>query len=331
MNKPPTVSVVIATYNYAHYLPGAIESALGQTFQDFEIIIVDDGSTDNTPETVAPFLSDRRIHYHRTENRGQPAAENEAIRLATAPWIAFLDADDEWLPTKIERQIRVAEQTPRVGVVYARRMVIDAEGNERDDRELTPYRGDVLEQIFLNNFVCFSSSMVHRDVLSEVGTFDERRRQASDYDLWIRIARFYHFDYVNEPLVKYRVGHGSLRARADLQLDSALAIMADFLEIHGGKSYLKPRVLRLAWAETYFHKALIQRPRSRWIAAGTLLRAISCKPTYWPAWKALLTLPLSPASRQMLRRFLTPAEDAPDRLLVAASGTGRLPVEGQRR
>ena len=89
---PPTVSVITATYNYARYLGEAIESVLAQTLADWEMIVVDDGSSDNTAEVIQPYLRDKRIHYHRTENRGQPAAKNTAIRLAKGSLIAFLDA-----------------------------------------------------------------------------------------------------------------------------------------------------------------------------------------------------------------------------------------------
>src|SRR3954470_16999186 len=103
----PRVSVVMATYNYAHYLPGALDSALAQTAGDLEVIVVDDGSTDNTPDVVGPYLADARVRYVRTANQGQPAAENVGIRLSRAPFVAFLDADDLWLPHKLEKQLQL--------------------------------------------------------------------------------------------------------------------------------------------------------------------------------------------------------------------------------
>ena len=102
----PRVSVVVATYNYARFLGGALQSALGQTFRDLEAIVVDDGSTDDTAAVVRPFLADGRVRYVRTDHRGQPQAKNTGVRLARAPLVAFLDADDLWLPAKLERQLR---------------------------------------------------------------------------------------------------------------------------------------------------------------------------------------------------------------------------------
>src|SRR5215831_11258345 len=101
----PAVSVIIATFDYGRFLGGAVESVLGGTFADWELIVVDDGSTDETQEVMAPFLADRRVHYYRTCNRGTSAARNLGVRFARAPLLAFLDSDDEWLPRKLERQI----------------------------------------------------------------------------------------------------------------------------------------------------------------------------------------------------------------------------------
>ena len=101
----PAVSVIIASRNYGRYLAGAIESVLAQTFADWEIVVIDDGSTDDTPEVVKPFLADRRVRYHRTDGLGQSRAKNLGILQARGPLIAFLDGDDEWLPTKLERQL----------------------------------------------------------------------------------------------------------------------------------------------------------------------------------------------------------------------------------
>src|SRR5271165_3580154 len=100
----PAVSIVVATYNYGRFLAGALQSTLAQTYTNFETIIVDDGSEDETEAVAKTFLSDPRIRYHRTPRQGQPKAKNTGIRLSTAPLVAFLDADDLWLPTKLEKQ-----------------------------------------------------------------------------------------------------------------------------------------------------------------------------------------------------------------------------------
>ncbi|HJT77666.1 MAG TPA: glycosyltransferase, partial [Gemmataceae bacterium] len=218
----PRVSVVVATYNYARFLGGALESALGQTFRDLEVIVVDDGSTDDTAAVVRPYLADGRVSYVRTDHVGQPAAKNVGVRLARAPLVAFLDADDRWLPAKLARQVPLFDADPGLGVVYARRRLIDEEGWPLEYEQPVLHRGEVLGPLFERNFVCFSSAVARREVLECEGLFDEALPLAIDFDLWLRVARHYRFDYVDEPLVEYRVGHASLSRRQDERLRRVL-------------------------------------------------------------------------------------------------------------
>src|SRR5262249_10206580 len=150
-----------------------IDSVLAQTFQDFEIIIVDDGSTDETPYIIRPYLNDARLHYLRTEHLGQPAAKNAGIRQCRGEFVAFLDADDLWLPTKLEKQVALFRSDPDLGVVHTRIQPINSSGQRLMIHEERPlYRGWVLERIFHRPFICFSSSMIPRTVLDDVGSFD---------------------------------------------------------------------------------------------------------------------------------------------------------------
>jgi len=124
----PRVSIVMAAKNYARFLPVAVESVLAQTFADWELLIIDDGSTDRTPDVVRPFLADHRVRYSRADRLGQSRAKNLGIRLARGEFVAFLDADDAWLPTKLEKQLALFANRPEVGVVFCRRMLIDEIG-----------------------------------------------------------------------------------------------------------------------------------------------------------------------------------------------------------
>ena len=293
----PTVSVIIATYNY-------VESALGQTLGDLEIIIVDDGSTDDTPDVVRPFLHDRRVQYHPLDHGGQPAAKNAGIRLARAPAVAFLDADDLWLPTKLEKQVALLKTSSHAGVVYARRMLIDEQGRPLHYDQPTLYRGRVLKPMFRDNFVCFSSALIRRAVFDDVGMFDESLPLAIDYDLWLRVAKKHEFDYVDEPLVLYRTGHASLSRRTEERLFIADRIMKRFLTEYGGASALPPAVVRRARAETCYHIALARRGRSRWRALRWYLLALTWWPTCGPAWHGLASLPLPETVRRCLRMLL---------------------------
>jgi glycosyltransferase involved in cell wall biosynthesis len=324
MSDEPKVSVVIATYNYAHYIAGAIRSALDQILADIEVVVVDDGSTDDTEDVMRPFLGDPRVRYVKTENRGQPAAENTGIVSSRAPLIAFLDADDLWLPAKLEKQVALFERDPDLGIAYSRRLLMDQDGHELEYGQPTLYRGWITEQMFLRNFVCFSSSVVARRVFDAVGLFDERRRQASDYDLWLRASREFRFDFVDEPLVLYREGHASLKKQGGTQLVSALGIMDEFLARYEGRAGLAPGLIRRAYSETYTNLGYAVRPSSRLRALSLFVRSIALRPAYIEPWLAIIgTLPFPEASRRVIRRMLGRPVDYRRRRIGESAGRAR--------
>lgn len=323
----PAVSVAIAAYNYDRYLSGALESALRQTLRDIEVVVVDDGSTDRTPAVVRPFLLDPRVRYVRTEHRGVSVAKNLAVRTGTAPLVAFLDADDVWLPQKLERQLPLLERDPGVGVAYTRRYEIDPEGRRRPFRRPPFHRGRVAEPLFRGNFICFSSAVIRRDAFERAGGFDESLPMAVDYDLWLRVALTHRFDYVEEPLVLYRRGHANISSRHEERILVALGVMRRFLERSGGM--VPPATVRRAFAETYFNLSLARRRRSRLAALPANVRAITLAPGFLPAWKALVSLPLPNWARRALRRLAgrpvgwddIPAELKQDVEALARGGT----------
>jgi len=200
--KTPKVSVIIPTYNRAHLVGRAIRSVLNQTYQDFEIIVVDDGSTDNTEEVVKSF-NDPRIRYIRhEENRGGSAARNTGIRAARGEYIAFLDSDDEWLPKKLEKQLQKFSQVGRqVAAVYVGREWRDCQ-REKTVRVFVPrFRGRIFKYLLMENVVgSCTDVMVRKACLEEVGLFDERLPARQDIDLWIRLAKKYEFDFIPEIL-----------------------------------------------------------------------------------------------------------------------------------
>ncbi|MHB1035979.1 MAG: glycosyltransferase family 2 protein [Pirellulales bacterium] len=329
----PAVSVVIATYNYGQFLAGALDSVLAQTFTDWEAIIVDDGSTDDTPEVVRPYLGDERIRYERTDHLGQPGAKNVGIRLSRSPLVAFLDADDLWLPSKLERQVALFHNDPELGVVYSRRLWMDEQGRMIESPQPELYHGEVLAKMFKDNFVCFSSSMVRRAVFDEVGAFDERIPLAIDYDLWLRVAQRYRFDYVDEPLVLYRTGHANLSQRGEERLFIALAIMRRFLDERGGRNSLDRRTVRRAYAETYLHIGQAKARRSRLAALPWFARSLAQLPVCLETWKELVKLCLPQPVFRALRRALGRPNDAVQSASVAPGGrpatapTARDPME----
>jgi glycosyltransferase involved in cell wall biosynthesis len=300
----PSVSVVIATYNYGRFLRGALESALNQTHRDLEVIVVDDGSTDDTPTVIEPYLADPRVRYHRTDHLGQPGAKNAGIRLCRAPLIAFLDADDLWLPEKIQKQVALFRANPRVGVVHAQRHLIDEAGRPLEYTQPECHRGLILAEMYRTNFICFSSVVVRRAVFDAVGLFDERLQLAIDYDLWLRAAKRFEFDHIAEPLVKYRVGHANLSKRVGERLSTVRKIRKRFLREHSGRLLVPGRVRRRAHAEVYCQLSLASMPHSRWKAVMWLLKALAHCPAHGPAWHGLLSVPMPESWRRVLRRLL---------------------------
>jgi glycosyltransferase involved in cell wall biosynthesis len=292
--------VVIATHNQARFLPAALDSALGQTLSDLEVIVVDDGSTDDTPRVLRRYLQESRVQVTRIANSGPAVARNHGWRQTRAPLVAFLDSDDVWLPEKLQRQVVRFASQPAPAVVYARRMVLDETGQMRPYEDPPLFRGAVLPQVFLTNFICLSSAVVRRDALERCGGFDERIRSASceDYDLWLRLARDHPFDYVDEPLVLYRMHGKPPPARSEMRLRTALTVMRHFLNESGGREQLPPRLVRRAWAETYAHLGHYVRQRSRLAALGCYGRALAIAPGNGRAWKGLAGTLLSDSLRR---------------------------------
>jgi glycosyltransferase involved in cell wall biosynthesis len=273
----PAVSVVMAAKNYARFLPAAIESVLAQTFADWELLVIDDGSADRTPDAVKPFLADRCVRYVRSDKLGQPRAKNLGIGLSRGAFVAFLDADDAWEPAKLDKQLALFRDKPQVGVVFCRRSLIDEKGNPIETRPSpAPPRGRVLPDLFVQNFVCFSSAVVRREVFAHVGGFDPQWDLAIDYDLWLRVARHYAFDFVDEELVKYRTGHGNLSKKLADRVETALSIMRR-AESRDGEEVPPGRVAE-AHASTCRTLAYVLRAREPAVAARWYLRALR-----WPA------------------------------------------------
>lgn len=294
------ISVVIAAYNHGRYLADALESALGQTLPPAQIVVVDDGSTDETPEVLRRFAAEPRIECLRLEHAGQPAAKNAGIRACRHAWIAFLDADDLWAPNKLERQLQIADD--ETGVIYSDYAPMDAEG-----RSLTPPpqrnlpQGDVLAAMFRDNFVCFSSSVVHRRVFDRVGLFDESIPMAIDYELWLRAARHFRFAAVAQPLVRYRSGHANLSRRAEERVGLALAIMDRFVAQSRGDARLSSSLVRQAYAETYCTLGLLRRERSTGAALAAYAQALRYRPHGAAAWRGLIAALTPEAARRWYR------------------------------
>ncbi len=279
----PTVSIVMAAKNYARFLPMAIESVLAQTFTDWELLVVDDGSTDDTAAVVQPFLIHSRIRYFRSDKLGQSRAKNLGLRLSRGEFVAFLDADDAWEPAKLEKQLAVFRDKSEVGVVFCRRSLIDEQNRPIPMKPVpTPPRGRVLDRMFVQNFVCFSSVVVRRDVFSHVGAFDPQWDLAIDFDLWLRVAKHHSFDFVDEELVQYRTGHGNLSKKLLDRVDTALSIMHRAENRYGVTEQVPTRRVAEAYASTCRTLGYVLRNSEPVTAAKWYLRALR-----WPAGRVM--------------------------------------------
>jgi len=200
------VSVIIATFNRAHLVGRAISSVLFQTFERYEILVIDDGSTDSTWNVVRRFGS--RIRYLRLEpNLGVSAARNTGIRESTAPFIAFLDSDDYWLPEKLSSQMDFFRHNPETLICQTEELWI------RHGRRVNPGKkhrkpsGDIFSPSLKMCLVSPSAVMVRRSLLDETGLFDETLPACEDYDLWLRISSRHPVPLLDKPLVIKTGGH----------------------------------------------------------------------------------------------------------------------------
>jgi glycosyltransferase involved in cell wall biosynthesis len=309
----------MAAKNYARFLPAAVESVFSQTVSNWELIIIDDGSIDDTHRVVQQYLNDRRVKYVRSDRLGQSRAKNLGVGLTRGEFVAFLDADDMWEPTKLEKQL--AEFESDVGVVYSLRSIIDEAGREVSCRvgprptvgsgavKKSVGRGPTLQEsidtFYVHNPICFSSVVVRRTLLEQVGGFDPGLDLAIDYDLWLRAARVTRFLCVPEELVRYRTGHGNLSKKLSDRVATAFSIMHR-AERQGGVSPAAVAEGRATTARTLAYvirdaepgeavrwnlKALMQHHRRRESLKGLLaatVKWIRRKPTAGSAENLLL-------------------------------------------
>jgi len=277
--KTPTVSVIIPTYNRAHLVGRAIRSVLNQTFQDFEIIVVDDGSTDNTEEVVKGF-NDPRIRYIRHEyNRGGSAARNTGIRAARGEYIAFLDSDDEWLPQKLERQVKAFKDLDETtALVYTGLRFVDRKGaliREQQPR----LKGYVFRELLRRNAIGTASSvLLRRESLLSVGLFNEALPSRQDLDLWVRIARRFKVFPIPEILTIHYVHEQRITANLEAKIMGHKLFMVKF------DKELRSQPRALAW-QLYGLGMLYLQKGELALARRILWKSLN----KWPYPKVVLT------------------------------------------
>ena len=198
------VTVIVPTYNAIRYLPDAVQSALGQTFTDIEVVIVNDGRSDYTERWVQQ-QTDPRITLISQANQGKSAARNVGISHAQGDYLAFLDADDYWATTKLAKQVAYLDKNPQVGLIYTWTALTNESGQPTGRVISSHAEGNVWQQLLQDNILaCGSTPIVRRKCFEAVGMFADNLPLAQDWDMWIRLAAKYPFAVIKEPLTFYR-------------------------------------------------------------------------------------------------------------------------------
>jgi glycosyltransferase involved in cell wall biosynthesis len=275
-----TVDVVIPAFNAARFLPAALESVARQTFDDWQIVLIDDGSTDNTAEVVAPYMErfGSKLRYIRQKNQGLPAARNAAIRASDSEFLALLDADDEWLPRRLEESVRVLRERPAAGLAYGLITYIDAEGNKLHTFEgnRRVVEGRVAPAIYMRRIELPCPTITfRRSCVEAVGVFDETMRSTEDRDLWLRIALRYEVAFVPEVLAYYRLSPNQMSTNAQRMMDAQM----QFIRKHYGAEGCGWVPRQVSRARAYKQRADALKAQGRsWAALRSSLQALAMYP-----------------------------------------------------
>lgn len=280
----PKVSVIIPNYNHTRFITGAIQSVLTQTYRSFEIIVVDDGSTDNSREVVAQFGN--QVRYIWQENQGLGAARNTGIRAATGELIGLLDADDQWQPTFLETIVSLVAKYPQVALYYSGAQGMDATGHDLPyvfgEPVGTPET--TYHTLLRANFLIPSTVVMRRSIVLEAGLFDQTIRSihgCEDWDLWLRIAPKYHFVGTPECLVRYRLHGGSLSANPAGMQRAVRAVIEKHFGSNDGQWQTWPPEKRRAYGGVYRYHLLtsVQRQADWQAGAHYFQQALQTDPS----------------------------------------------------
>jgi glycosyltransferase involved in cell wall biosynthesis len=304
-----TVSVIIPAYNSETYVANAIRSVLAQSYRPHEIIVVDDGSTDGTARAIEPFR--HVIRYLHQENRGEPAARNTGMREATGEYIAFLDADDLWVPEKLELQMAYLAAHPEYAFVYSDMSTFDENGmidaSVKVRFNITFATGNIFRPLFRETLFGSGTVVFRKTCVNEVGFFDEKFLVGSDYEMWLRISRSFQVGVVDRPLLLYRQHSGmSTRGLGRAMRDGTpweVIVLNKILELYPqaaqelGKSVIRQRLSKPYAGLAHTRLQLQDHKNARIL----FRKALSYWPSNWHYWFFYLVTFLPPAQMQTLR------------------------------
>lgn len=246
----PQVSVIIPAYNKANLTVQTVKSVLNQTFKDIEIIVVDDGSVDDTSEKLSQF-GDRIIYVYQ-KNKGACGARNTGIRYAQGNYLAFLDCDDLYESDKLELSVNALKQNEAIGFVYSAAFLIDNDNKTLRIYQTKQYKNieQIFDKLLLGNFICNSTVVVRKEVIDKAGLFDETIFMPADWDMWLRFSEISKGKYLDKPLTHYRVSNNYVFRNLDKAFVEERCVLEKILKnIHDSK------LIRSAWGRFYIRFA----------------------------------------------------------------------------
>ncbi|KKD39484.1 glycosyltransferase family 2 protein [Limnoraphis robusta] len=308
----PQISIIIPVYNGATTIQATIDSVLAQTFSDFELIIVDDGSTDDTLKIISQY-GDPRIQVVSSSHAGAAATRNRGLKQASGEYIAFLDADDLWTPDKLEAQLNALQTHLEAAVAYSWTDFIDEAGSWRQAGRHRTVNGEAYAAMLLYNFIeSGSNPLIRRDALNTVGGFDESLTGGQDWDLYLRLAARYLFVNVPKVQILYRIRDNSISANITRQEQQVVKVLNKaFSQAPKNLQPLKRKSLALVYK--YLACRILEQAPSR-LNGWKGLRLIGIytwyEPQLWEQLKLILILLFKsialivlPQSLKLLQKF----------------------------
>lgn len=266
INVQPKISIIMPTYNRSDYICEAIDSALSQTYDNIELIVIDDGSTDDTRNKLEKYNSDERFKCIHQENQGQSIARNKGLSIAEGEFIAFLDSDNIWLPGKLEKQVGIINENPSFDIFYGDCIVINEKGIETSRANMSRYSGNITKYLIKDNYVSMNTTLTRKKCFDEIGGLSGKVRVGDDYELWLRLSTKFRFKYIPEYFVKYRVMDDQISTDKYRRFDSNESVLQAFFkkypesvtvaEKKRARSYFYIRKARYEISEHFFMRSI---------------------------------------------------------------------------
>lgn len=322
----PTVSVIVNCLNCAEYLREAINSIFAQTYTDWEIIFWDNASIDNSAE-IAQSYGETLRYFRSDKTYPLGKARNLAIERTRGKYIAFLDSDDVWFPEKLEKQLKLLEKNPQIGLVFSDCYIIDVMGNitGRSFDKGRPPQGQIFDALFIRNFIPLPTVVIRKEVLERIEAFNPRFQIAEEYDLFLRIAQSFELGFVDLPLAKYRIHEGGFSRNVDITVHETLEIVDYWLNQRPElritlRKQLRKKITTNYCRLGYFHLCNNHRDKAR----QEFSKALSLNPFCAEAMILYLTSFTRTGLAKRLKKYRIVSHGFPSDKTKGFRGSGRL-------